>query len=123
MASMSNKYPAQKREKNYLHKIGCHWLTSELLTLYYNGVDVYSKRHDGDVSIAFRDWWALVCSLNPTFWIHEFYDYTQNLYDIITTWPDDDATFRRWTNILERYIKKETEPKKRASFLNSLLQY
>ena len=23
MASMSNKYPAQKREKNYLHKVGC----------------------------------------------------------------------------------------------------
>ena len=96
-------------------------LNNELLTLYYNGIDVYSKRHDGNVSIAFRDWWALVCSLNPTFWIREFYDYTQNLYDIITTWPEDDATFRRWTNILERYIEKETDPKKRASFLNSLL--
>lgn len=96
---------------------------TELQTLYYNGLDVYSRyvmRDSGNVSVAVKDWWALVCSLNPTFWIHRF-DYTQNLYDIIKTWPQNDATFRRWRNILEKYIQKNADPRKRASFLDSLL--
>jgi len=91
------------------------------LTLYYNGLDVYSKRHSGNVSVAVKDWWALVCSLNPTWTIHRFQNDTEGLYDIIKTWPQNDATFRRWRNILERYIQKNEDPQKRASFLNSLL--
>ena len=96
-------------------------LSSEMLTLYYNGLDVYSKQHCGEVSVAVQDWWELVCALNPTFWIPEFKDNAEGLYDIIRTWGDDDRTFRRWRNILERYIKKTNDPRKRASFLNSLL--
>ena len=96
-------------------------LSSEMLTLYYNGLDVYQLSHCGEVSVAVQDWWELVCALNPTFWIPEFADNAENLYDIIRTWGDDDATFRRWRNILERYIKKTNDPRKRASFLNSLL--
>ena len=104
-------YRAQKRIK----------LSSEMLTLYYNGLDVYSMQHCGEVSVAVQDWWELVCALNPTFWIPEFADNTENLYDIIRTWGDDDATFRRWRNILEKYIQKNADPRKRASFLDSLL--
>ena len=104
-------YRAQKRIK----------LSSEMLTLYLNGLDVYSKQHSGNVSVAVQEWLELVCSLNPTFWIPRFQNYTEGLYDIIRTWSQDDATFRRWRNILERYIKKNKDPRERASFLNQML--
>lgn len=96
-------------------------LSSEMRTLYLNGLEVYSAQHSGKVSVAVTDWWELVCSLNPTFWIHRFQNDTEGLYDIIRTWPQDDGTFRGWKNTLERRIKKTKDPRKRASFLNRLL--
>jgi len=96
-------------------------LRPEMQTLYYNGLEAYSRRHNGKVSVALKDWWVLVCSLNPTFWIPRFQNNTENLYDIIRTWPQDDATFRRWRKILERHIKKTPDPRERASFLERLL--
>ena len=127
-AAAKKKKRKRKRKRKKIKKKsavdGTKLRPTELQTLYYNGLDVYSRyvmRDSGNVSVAVKDWWALVCSLNPTFWIHRFHNYTENLYDIIKTWPQNDATFRRWRNILEKYIQKNADPRKRASFLDSLL--
>jgi len=111
----------KKKSKKKKSKKRSVKLSSEMLTLYYNGLEVYSSQHSGKVSVAVTDWWELVCYLNPTFWIPRFQNDTENLYDIIRTWPQDDATFRRWKNTLERRIKKTKNPLERASCLNGLL--